>query len=62
MEKNTKYNEAFSEYFAKKYYAKIREYNKELFARCRMCGKPSETIESDGYKIYPVCKNHIRED
>ena len=47
-------NQAYSEYLAK-----IRKDNKELFSKCKICGKPSETIESDGYEIYPVCKDHI---
>lgn len=60
MEESIEYNKALSEYFAKKYYAKIREDNKELFSRCQICGSPSDTVESDGYKIYPVCKDHIK--
>ena len=43
------------------YLAKLRKDNKDLFSKCNICGNPSETIESDGYRIYPVCKNHIKE-
>lgn len=43
------------------YLAKIRKDNKDLFSKCQVCGKPSDNIESDGYKIYPVCKNHIKD-
>lgn len=43
------------------YLAKIRKENKELFSICQFCKKPSEDIISDGYRIYPVCKNHRKE-
>ena len=53
MEENVAYYE---------YLAKIRKDNKQLFEKCQVCSKPSITVESDGYKIYPVCQDHIRVD
>lgn len=41
------------------YLAKIRKDNKALFAKCKKCNKPSTNIEADGYRIYPVCKDHL---
>lgn len=48
--------------FYYEYLDKIRKENKELFSRCQECGKPAITIEADGYKIYPICKDHIKVD
>jgi len=52
----------YDKWFYQEYLDKIRRENKGLFAKCRVCNKPSKTVESDGYKIYPVCSDHIRAD
>jgi hypothetical protein len=44
------------------YLAKIRKDNKELFDKCEKCGKPSSDIEADGYRLYPVCKYHVKKN
>jgi hypothetical protein len=44
------------------YLAKIRRENKELFSKCQICGKPSSTINADGYRVYPVCQDHSGKD
>lgn len=51
MEKNVAYYE---------YLAKIRRDNKQLFEKCQKCGKPSVGLEADGYRIYSVCKEHMK--
>jgi hypothetical protein len=53
MEKDVAYYE---------YLAKIRKDNKQLFEKCQICSKPSVTVEADGYRVYPVCLDHIRAD
>jgi hypothetical protein len=46
----------FSEYLAF-----LRKRDKEIFSKCEKCGQPSSDIESDGYRIFPICKDHIKE-
>ena len=48
--------------FYQDYINRIRAENKALFSKCQICGKPSTTINADGYKIYPVCQDHSGKD